>query len=107
MKAVEKLLLLTQPQTGVQPTPCEGAARLKEALTWAACEKAISRFKKGKAVGSDLLDGYLLRIATEDIQKDYWRLLVEIVETNESVPARMERLDCDASDEAGGGPEGA
>ena len=37
--------------------------------------------KKGKAVGSDLLDGYLLRIATEDIQKDYWRLLVEIVET--------------------------
>ena len=39
------------------------------------------RFKKGKAVGSDLLDGYLLRIATEDIQKDYWRLLVEIVET--------------------------
>ena len=56
-------------------------ARFKEALTWAACEKAISRFKKGKAVGSDLLDGYLLRIATEDIQKDYWRLLVEIVET--------------------------
>ena len=81
MKAVEKLLLLTQPETGVQPTPREGAARLKEALTWAACEKAISRFKKGKAVGSDLLDGYLLRIATEDIQKDYWRLLVEIVET--------------------------
>ena len=35
----------------------------------------------GKAVGSDLLDGYLLRIATEDIRKDYWRLLVEIVET--------------------------
>ena len=83
MKAVEKLLLLTQPETGVQPTPCEGAARLKEALTWAACEKAISRFKKGKAVGSDLLDGYLLRIATEDIRKDYWRLLVEIVETKE------------------------
>ena len=56
---------------------------MKEALTWAACEKAISRFKKGKrkAVGSDLLDGYLLRIATKDIQKDYWRLLVEIVET--------------------------
>ena len=53
MKAVEKLLLLTQPETGVQPTPREGAARLKEALTWAACEKAISRFKKGKAVGSD------------------------------------------------------
>ena len=81
MKAVEKLLRLTQPETGVQPTPREGAARLKEALTWAACEKAISRFKKGKAVGSDLLDGYLLRIATKDIQKDYWRLLVEIVET--------------------------
>ena len=38
MKAVEKLLLLTQPETGVQPTPGEGAARLKEALTWAACE---------------------------------------------------------------------
>ena len=43
--------------------------------------EGISRFKKGKAVGSDLLDGYLLRIATEDIQKDYWRLLVKIVET--------------------------
>ena len=84
MKAVEKLLLLTQPEMGVQPTPREGAARLKDALTWAACErtaKAISRFKKGKAVGSDLLDGYLLRIATKGIQKDYWRLLVEIVET--------------------------
>ena len=53
----------------------------EEVLTWAACEKAIRRFKKGKAVGSDLLDGYLLRIATEDIRKDYWRLLVEIVET--------------------------
>ena len=37
------------------------ALRAGEALTWAACEKAISRFKKGKAVGSDLLDGYLLR----------------------------------------------
>ena len=53
---------------------------MKEVLTWAACEKAIGRFKKGKAVGSDLLDEYLLRIATEDIQKDYWRLLVKIVE---------------------------
>ena len=81
MKAVEKLLLLTQPETGGQPTPGEGAARLKEVLTWAACEKAISRFKKGKAVGSDLLDGYLLRIATEDIQKDYWVL----------APARRDR----------------
>ena len=30
---------------------------MKEVLTWAACEKAISRFKNGKAVGSDLLDG--------------------------------------------------
>ena len=67
MKAVEKLLLLTQPETGGQPTRGEGVARFKEALTWAACEKAISRFKKGKAVRSDLLDGYLLRIATEDI----------------------------------------
>ncbi len=82
MKAVEKLLELTQPETGGQPTPSEGTERLKEeVLTWAACEKAIRRFKKGKAVGSDLLDGYLLRIATEDIQRDYWRLLVEIVET--------------------------
>ena len=35
MKALEKLLLLTQPETGVQPTPGEGAARLKEALTCA------------------------------------------------------------------------
>ena len=44
----------------------------------------------------------------EDIQKDYWRLLVRIVETKAyPVPAGMERLDCDASDEAGGGPEGA
>ena len=69
MKAVEKLLLLTQPETGGQPTPGKGTARLKEVLTCAVCEKAIRRFKKGKAVGSDLLDGYLLRIATEDIKK--------------------------------------
>ena len=63
MKAVEKLLELTQPETGGQPTPSEGTERLKEeVLTWAACEKAIRRFKKGKAVGSDLLDGYFLRI---------------------------------------------
>ena len=78
----------------------------EEVLTWAACEKAIRRFKKGKAVGSDLLDGYLLRIATEDIQKDYWRPARRDCR-DKSVPTRMERLDCDASDEAGGGPEGA
>ena len=33
MKALEKLLLLTQPETGGQPTPSEGAARLKEVLS--------------------------------------------------------------------------
>ena len=108
MKAVEKLLLLTQPETGVQPTPCEGAARLKEALTWAACEKAISRFKKGKAVGSDLLDGYLLFAAHSDGRHPKGLLAPASRDCgDERVPARMERLDCDASDEAGGGPEGA
>ena len=34
MKAVEKLLRLTQPETGVQPTPCEGAASLKDCLLY-------------------------------------------------------------------------
>ena len=60
MKAVEKLLELARPETGGQPTSSEGTERLKEeVLTWAACEKATRRFKKGKAVGSDLLDGHI------------------------------------------------
>ena len=107
MKAVEKLLRLTQPETGAQPTPGEGAARLKEALTWAACEnQGYKPVQKGQ--GGRL--GPTRRVlAAHSDGRHPKRLLAPARRDcrDESVPTRMERLDCDASDEAGGGPEGA
>ena len=46
-----------------------------ELCTWEACRTAIRRgYKKGKGLGIDGFDGYLMRIAPARIQRRYWRV---------------------------------
>ena len=51
-----------------------------ELCTWEACDKAISKgFKKGKGMGSDGFDGYLVRLLPNHMKRRYWTILREIV----------------------------
>ena len=55
----------------------------KELCTWEACDAAIRRgFKRGKGVGIDGFDGYLVRILPEKARRRYWRILKGMVERN-------------------------
>ena len=57
-----------------------------EILTWEEFEKAVRKCEKGKGLGTDGFDGYLLRLAPEGVQRRYHRTLQQIVATK-SYPA--------------------
>ena len=47
-----------------------------EYCNWEACRTAIQQgFKKGKGLGGDGFDGYMVRVMGERMQKRYWRIL--------------------------------
>ena len=63
--------------------PSQTAAHVdvaKDLCTWEACKAAIRKgFKKGKGMGTDGFDGYLVRLLPQPMQKRYWTILREIV----------------------------
>lgn len=67
---LRKLLRWIQPETASPETTVE------ELCTWPACKKAIAKgFKRGKGVGIDGFDGYLIRLLPEQMQYRYWKIL--------------------------------
>ena len=51
----------------------------EELCTWPACKRAIAGFKKGKGLGVDGFDGYLVRLLPETMQRQYHRILQGVV----------------------------
>ena len=65
----------------IQPSQTAAHADVaKDLCTWEACKAAIRKgFKRGKGMGTDGFDGYLVRLLPQPMQKRYWTILREIV----------------------------
>jgi hypothetical protein len=65
----------------IQPSPTAAHVDVaKDLCTWDACKAAIRKgFKRGKGMGTDGFDGYLVRLLPQPMQKRYWTILREIV----------------------------
>ena len=56
----------------------------KDLCTWEACEQAIAKgFKRGKGLGVDGFDGYLIRLLPRRMQRRYWTILRGIARTEQ------------------------
>ena len=63
---------------------------LQEAMTWTNFKRAMDASSAASGVGADGFNAYTLRHATTAIQEEYWRLLVNMIQTNE-YPAEYKR----------------
>ena len=52
--------------------------QLEELCAWQEGEKAIRGFKKGKGVGVDGFDGYVLRVMGAEMHRIFWETLRDI-----------------------------
>ena len=65
-------------------TTCAGRREgqgLDEALEWTNFQRSLARSEAAKGVGADGFNSYALRRAPENIQREYWQLLVTMVRT--------------------------
>ena len=73
MRAVDSLLKLAGESKTV------GTVRAAELCSWPACARAIAKAKKGKGMGIDGFDGYLVKLMPVEMQQRYSEILRGIV----------------------------
>ena len=64
--------------------PKEGG--LEAACTWESFAYALSKSEKDKGVGVDGWNAYLLRMAPEEVQREYWKNLRGMITTTTFSP---------------------
>ena len=58
----------------------------KDVFSWEECEKAINKIKKGKGLGTDGFDGYLLREGPDELRRMFHTIIKGIITSQEYPP---------------------